>query len=160
MYEDLERLNALREKGAITEEEYIREKKRILDATSTRDTSQPNFSPKRAFWGLSENGYCTLLHLSQFAGVLIPLAGFVLPVIMWVAAKEDSEMADRQGRAVINWMISLLIYLAIAGILTLLVIGIPLLVVLGILNLIFVIKGAIMANEGRYWDYPMTLKFF
>lgn len=158
MYEDLERLNALREKGAITEEEFIKEKKRILDAMNS-ETPKSTFVPKQKLWGMNEQGYCTLLHLSQFAGILIPLGGFILPIMMWLMGKEDSAMVDRHGRAVLNWMISLIIYLSISGILAIIAIGIPLLIILGVLNLIFVIKGAIKANEGEYWEYPMSMKF-
>lgn len=158
MYEDLERLNALREKGAITEEEFIKEKKRILDAMNNT-TPKSSFTPKQKLWGMNENGYCTLMHISQFAGIIIPLGGFLLPIVMWLMGKEDSEMVDRQGRIVLNWMISLVIYLSISGILVVLAIGIPFLILFGILNLIFVIKGAIKANEGEYWEYPMTMKF-
>ena len=33
-------------------------------------------------WGMELNAFCMLMHLSQLAGFLIPLAGFVLPVVM------------------------------------------------------------------------------
>lgn len=158
MYEDLERLNALREKGAITEEEFIKEKKRILDAMNT-ETPRPSYAPKQKLWGMNETGYCTLMHISQFGGLLIPLAGYILPIVMWLVGKEDSDMVDRQGKAILNWMISLVIYLAVSGILCVIAIGIPMLIVFAILNLIFVIKGAMKANNGEYWEYPMTMKF-
>ena len=156
MYEDLERLNALREKGAITEEEFQREKKRILDAM---DNSSPKSDfPKRKLWGMDERGYTAMLHISQFAGILIPFAGFILPVVMWVSGKEDSELVDQHGKVVINWMISLAIYLTVCAILSIIGIGLIGLIVLAILNLVYVIKGAIKANEGVLWHYPMTIK--
>lgn len=159
MYEDLERLNALREKGAITEEEYIKEKKRLLDALNNTDNSTYKPTSSSELWGLNEKGYCTLMHISQFAGILVPIGGFVLPIVMWMMGKENNAMVDKQGRAIMNWMISLLIYLSISGLLCIVAIGFPLLIVLGVLNLIFVIKGAMKANDGLYWDYPMTIHF-
>lgn len=156
MYEDLERLNTLREKGAITEEEFQKEKKRILDAVD--DTSYQSSSPKRKLWGMDERGYTSMMHISQFAGILIPFAGFILPIVMWISGKEDSEIVDQHGKVVINWMISLAIYLTICGILTIIGIGLIGLIALGILNVVFVIKGAIKANDGILWPYPMTIK--
>ena len=157
MYEDLERLNALREKGAITEEEFQKEKKHILDAMD-HSTARAASSPHRKLWGMEERGFTALMHISQFAGILIPFAGFILPVVMWISGKEDSDTVDQHGKAVVNWMISLLIYLAICGILVVIGIGLIGLIALGILNVIFVIKGAIKANEGVLWHYPMTIK--
>ncbi len=159
MYEDLERLNALKEKGAITEEEYQKEKKRLLDNLNNTENSTYKATSASKLWGLNEKGYCTLMHISQFAGMLIPVGGFVLPIVMWLMGKEDSAMVDKQGRAVINWMISLLIYLAVSGVLCIIAIGIPLLIVLGVLNVVFIVKGAVKANEGEYWEYPMTIHF-
>lgn len=157
MYEDLERLNALREKGAITEEEFKKEKKRILDAIDDSATTA-SFAPKRKLWGMDEKGFSSMLHISQFAGLLIPFAGFILPIVMWIAGRDDSKVVDEHGRAVINWMISLIIYLSISGLLVVIGIGLIGLFALLILNVIFVIKGAIKANDGILWHYPMTIK--
>lgn len=157
MYQDLERLNALREKGAITEEEFQKEKKRILDAIDASAASGTS-APRRKLWGMDEKGFSSMLHISQFAGIIIPFAGFVLPVVMWIAGRDDSKMVDEHGRAVINWMISLLIYLSISGLLVMIGIGLIGLIALAIINMVFVIKGAIKANDGILWHYPMTIK--
>ncbi len=165
MYEDLERLNALKEKGAITEEEYQKEKKRILNNMEQQESSQPDSSQnatngKRPLWGMDERGYCTLLHLSQFAGLLVPYAGYIMPIVMWVSGKDDSEAVDKHGKQVMNWVISMVIYSVVCGFLCMLLIGIPMLIALWVLNIIFVIKGTIAANKGEFWKYPMTLNFF
>ena len=157
MYDDLERLSALRDKGAITEEEYQKEKQRVLDALAAKEAPASTAKSSK-LWGMDERGYCTLLHVSQFAGILVPFAGFILPVVMWITGKEHSETVDKHGKAVLNWMISLIIYLALAGILCVLVIGIPLLILLAVLNVVFVIKGAMKANDGELYEYPMTIK--
>lgn len=162
MYEDLERLNTLREKGAITEEEFQREKKRILDEIENQKTAPkaPEASPysqRKKLWGMDERGYCSLLHISQFAGIIIPLAGFVMPIVMWLMGKDDSKMVDEHGKMVINWMISFLIWAAVCGILVIVGIGLVGLIALAILNLIFVIKGTIKANDGELYKYPLTI---
>src|SRR6185295_9095700 len=96
------------------------------------------------------------LHLSQFAGYAVPLAGFVVPIVIWQVMKEDYPEIDEHGRNVTNWIISHLLYVVGAVILALVGIGIPLLIVLGILGIVFPIIGAIRAAEGRYWKYPLS----
>lgn len=157
MYEDLERLNTLREKGAITEEEFQKEKKRILDAMDAKAEGAPP-TAKRQLWGMDERGFSSMLHISQFAGMIVPLAGYAMPIIMWVVGRDESETVDRHGRNVINWMISFIIYFSISAILTVVGIGLFLMLALAIVNLIFVIKGTIKANDGIFWEYPMTIK--
>ena len=110
-------------------------------------------------WGMEQNQFCMLLHLSQFASLLIPLAGIVLPIAMWASNKGQSELVDKQGKNILNWLISCLIYLVISSILSFILIGIPLLIILGICSLIFTITGVIKANDGIVYTYPLTMTF-
>jgi len=66
-YEDLKILDELKEKGSLTEEEYQREKARLLNEN---DHSSAGGS-RNPLYGLSENTYLMLMHLSQFAGVIL-----------------------------------------------------------------------------------------
>ena len=149
-YEDLKILDQLREKGSITEEEYQREKAKILNETASSSTS----SGSKPLFGLEENTYLMLMHVSQLLGLLIPLAGFVAPVLMWVINKDINANVDLHGKNILNFTISYLIYSAVLAI-----IGIPLLVVLGIVYLVFVILAAVKANNGEYWRYPFIIQF-
>lgn len=149
-YEDLKILDQLREKGSITEEEYQREKAKILNETISSSTS----SGSKPLFGLEENTYLMLMHVSQLLGLLIPLAGFVAPVLMWVINKDINANVDLHGKNILNFTISYLIYSAVLAI-----IGIPLLVVLGIVYLVFVILAAVKANNGEYWRYPFIIQF-
>ncbi len=103
------------------------------------------------------NQWAMMLHLSQFAGYVVPFAGFIAPILIWQLKKDDLPGLDVHGRNVTNWMISSFIYAIIAGILCVVLIGIPLLIVLGILLVVFPIIGAIKANDGVAWKYPMTI---
>lgn len=151
-YEDLKILDELREKGSISEEEYQREKEKILN----EDGRSFRFSQKQPLFGLTENTYLMLMHLSQFAGVVIPFAGFILPILMWVANKEENNRVDLHGKNILNFMISYTIYAAIA---TITLIGIPIAIIIGVLFVIFVIVATIKANNGEYWSYPFTIQF-
>ena len=151
-YEDLNLLDELRRKGSITEEEYQREKAKVLNNNQNNTFSKP-------YWGLAENTYLLLMHLSQFLGYIIFGLGFIAPIAMWLLNKDNSTQIDRHGKNIVNFMISIFIYCAIAGILCLILIGIPILIILGILQFIFIILAAIKAGNGEYWEYPFSVKF-
>ncbi|CAM3556762.1 MULTISPECIES: DUF4870 domain-containing protein [Pseudoalteromonas] len=112
------------------------------------------------YWGMPLNTYCMLLHLSQLASFVAPGLGLVLPVVMWATNKDKSETIDQHGKATINWLISLIIYSIICGILVFVAVGILGFVVLAILNIIFAIIAAMKANNGEVWIYPLSFNFF
>lgn len=147
-YDDLNKLESLREKGSITEEEYQNEKKKILDSPS----------PSNLF-GMNENTYLLLMHLSQFAGFILIGLGFALPIIMWLTNKENPNV-DKHGKNIVNFMISMFIYFCIAGVLCILLIGIPMLLALALMQFIFIIIATVKAANGEYWKYPLSISFF
>jgi uncharacterized Tic20 family protein len=104
--------------------------------------------------------WTTFLHLSLLAGVLVPGAGFVLPIVLWQLKKNELPGVDAHGKVVTNWIISSLIYGAISGMLIFVLIGLPLLGILAVLGLIFPVIGAIKANNGELWVYPLSIRFF
>ena len=104
--------------------------------------------------------WALFLHLSQLAGYVIPLAGWIAPILIWQLKKQDMPALDAHGKVVVNWILSELIYGAIAVILVFVVIGMPLLIALAAIGIIFPIIGAIKADNGIVWDYPMSTKFF
>lgn len=103
--------------------------------------------------------WAMFLHLSLLAGYVIPLAGFVAPILIWQLKKADHPAIDEHGKVVINWLISGLIYAAICLILFVVFVGIPLMVILGVLAVAFPIIGAIKANNGELWKYPFSIPF-
>jgi len=111
-------------------------------------------------WGLELNTFLMLLHLSQLAWIIIPGAGFVLPIIMWATTRDHSTDIDRHGKMIFNWMLSLLIYSVVSAILIVVGIGILALLALALINIIFIIIGAIKASEGTLWRYPISISFF
>ena len=107
----------------------------------------------------SEKQYAMFIHISQFAGVISPGLGWILPLVLWLTKKDTSSYIDANGKIVMNWIISCFLYAIGATILTFILIGIPLLIALGICSLIFTIIGAIRANDGILWPYPLSIKF-
>lgn len=99
------------------------------------------------------------LHLSQLLNIIIPFAGVVVPIILWQVKKDEIPALDAHGKMVANWLISSLIYLAVSLVLTLVLIGILGFIAVGIMSVVFPIIGAIKANNGELWEYPLTIKF-
>lgn len=151
-YEDLRILEDLRSKGAISEEEYQREKDKILSSSFSGQTKNS--------LGMEENTYLMLMHLSQFAGFIIAGLGFVIPIVMWLVNADKSEAVSRHGKNIANFMLSMLIYIVISIILCLVLIGIPMLIALGIIEIVFIIIAALKANNREYWKYPLSIPFF
>jgi uncharacterized protein len=156
-YDKLEKLNKLRDQGIVTEEEFQLEKNNILADGSEVKPVRNGPTP---YWGLEENVFCMLIHLSQFANFIVPFSGVILPIVMWATEKENSAKVDAHGRSVFNWLISSTIYFICSLVLVLLGIGILMLIALGIASVIFTIVGGIKANEGKIWKYPMSIRFF
>jgi uncharacterized Tic20 family protein len=148
--EELAKLEALKNSQSITEEEFLQAKKVLLNQSEKRAKSD-NFSI---------NNWCMLIHLSQFSGYFFPLAGFVVPIILWQMKKDESEQINQHGINVTNWIISSLIYFIVSAILCVVIIGIPMLVGVGILALVFPIIGGVKANNGEIWKYPLSISFF
>ncbi|AQQ68253.1 hypothetical protein Mag101_11835 [Microbulbifer agarilyticus] len=111
-------------------------------------------------WGLEKNTYLMLMHLSQLVGFCVPGAGLILPIIMWAVNKDNSPEIDRHGKVILNWMISALIYSVILIFLMIIVIGVFGFLILLLLDIIFVVVGAINASEGKLWKYPLSIQFF
>lgn len=151
-YENLKILDELREKGSITEEEFQREKAKIL---SEDNNSYSDFTKKPLF-GLSEKTYLLLMHLSQLLIWVIPVIGVIVPILMWTTNKDKNTAVDIHGKNILNFSISYAIY-AVA--LTIIIVGIPLLVVLFGVYTVAIIIAAIKASNGEYWKYPLSLKF-
>ena len=104
-----------------------------------------------------------LIHLSQllnFASAGVPFLGIVVPIVLWAIAKDRSPQVDLHGKIALNWIISSLIYLMVIVPFCLVIIGIPFLLVLLVLDVVFPIIGAVKANEGVIWKYPLSIAFF
>lgn len=153
-YQKLEKIKQLHDEGVLSDEEYNLEKDKILNSQVERD-----FDEESKHWGMDEKTYCLVMHLAQFAGYTVPLAGLILPIVMWSSEKSKSANIDAHGAHIVNWIISSIIYMTVSVILCFFVVGIPLVIILGICMVVFPIIGAIKAGNGELWRYPLTIKF-
>jgi hypothetical protein len=97
-------------------------------------------------WGI-------LSHLSAFIGM-----PFLLPLVVYLAMRGDSEYVANNAKEALNFHLSLLIYCLCCIPLIFVAIGIPLLVVIGLASVILAIVAAIKASGGDCYRYPLTLR--
>ncbi|MFN7737697.1 MAG: DUF4870 domain-containing protein [Pirellula sp.] len=107
---------------------------------------------------MNGRNWAMLIHFSVFAGYVVPFAGLIAPILIWQLKKEEFPEIDAHGKEVLNFLLCMFIYGAIAGLLVFLLIGIPILMALGVLAVVFPIIGGIKANEGTFWKYPLMLR--
>jgi uncharacterized Tic20 family protein len=81
------------------------------------------------------------------------------PLIVWLVKRADSPEIDAHGKESLNFQISMLIYNVVAAVFCLVLIGFVFLAILWVLNAVFVIIASIKASEGKFYQYPMTIRF-
>jgi uncharacterized protein len=100
------------------------------------------------------------MHFSVLLGFVFPIAGLIVPILIWQLKKNELPWLDIHGKHVANWIISKIIYLFVSALLCVVIIGVPLLIALGICAVVFPIIGGIKASNGVAWKYPMAITFF
>ncbi len=118
------------------------------------------YRPHAALQTQDERQMGLFLHLSQLANVLFFPLGIIAPVVIWQLKKDQIPALDAHGKMVVNWMISSIIYGFVSIILIFVfLIGLIPLIGLIIAGIAFPIIGALKANNGELWEYPLTIKF-
>jgi uncharacterized Tic20 family protein len=108
--------------------------------------------------------WAMLTHLSSFAGAMVALA-FLGPLVMWLIKKDEHPFLDHHGKEALNFNLSLLLYMVIGIVGSILTIGLGLIAFLPALLVGFVvwvicsIQGAMKANNGEGYRYPVTIRF-
>ena len=104
--------------------------------------------------------WCAFIHASALLGAIFHFPGHLLgPLILWLIKRDDAPELDAHGKEAVNFQISMLIYNVVAAIFCLVLVGFAFLVVLWILNTVFAIIAAIQASDGKFYRYPMTIRF-
>ena len=101
----------------------------------------------------TEKIWSMLSHLSALLGV-----GFVLPLVVYLAMRNESQYVAVNAREALNFHLSVLIYALCCVPLAFILIGIPLLIVLGLGSLVLAIIATIKASDGECYRYPLTLR--
>jgi uncharacterized Tic20 family protein len=107
----------------------------------------------------SERDWAMFCHLSAFAGSFFPFGGIIGPVICWISRKDESEWVNINGKASLNFQISVLLYSVLLIPLCFIIVGIPLLVALIILEFVCIIVASISSAKGEVFKYPLSIPF-
>lgn len=113
---------------------------------TTLDTSAPAPTGNDKIWGM-------LCHLSFILGV-----GIILPLVVYLAMRNESEFVAKNAKEALNFHISVYIYAFCCIPLLLIIIGLPLLFVIGIGSLVLAIIATVKTSDGGIYRYPLTLR--
>ncbi|WP_339709466.1 DUF4870 domain-containing protein [uncultured Kriegella sp.] len=99
-------------------------------------------------------------HLSQLLDFVTGIGGLIIPLVLWLTQRDKVIDMDENGKAIINFRISMFLYVLLCVPLILLF-GLGLLgfLVLGVLYFVFPIVNAVKASNGEAPHYPMSIKF-
>ena len=133
-------------------------------------------------WNMDTNSFCMLMHLSQFASSVFPLAGIIMPIVMWQQFKKDSSIIHENGKQIMNFMLTTFLVgivftlgivavvmtlftnastdqsqaaFSAMGIVTILLFAAG----FSIAYVVFIILAAIKAYHGHVGKYPLTIRF-
>ena len=120
--------------------------------------SEESTAPIETTPSKDERTWAMLSHFSVLCMFIFPFGNILAPLIIWLIKKEEMSFVEDQAKEVLNFQISMTIYLLISGILCFILIGIPFVIGLGIFNVIITIIAGIKANDGKSYRYPINLR--
>ncbi len=94
-----------------------------------------------------------LLHVSGLFCLLVP------PLIIWLWKKDDVTDMDVHGKDVLNFQISMWIYLFSGSILVFLAIGLVILPLLGLFSTAVVVINTLRVLNDSPYKYPLSINF-
>ena len=95
-------------------------------ADSSETGAQPIAPPGRAPAGGRDretNQWAMFIHFSILAGWAIPIAGLVVPILLWQIKKDELPGIVPHAHIVLNWIVTSLVYAAICFILAIIASG-------------------------------------
>lgn len=135
----------------------------------------------------NENTNAFLIHISAFAGYIIPFGSIIVPLILWQTQKDKSRFLDEQGKEAVNFNISYALYTFILGLSIIpfafgsfinhfrhyndfdfdFVSGdlfgffgvASIISIIGLIKIALIIIAAIKSKDGENYKYPFTIKF-
>ena len=121
------------------------------------DAQLPPVPPVQPAFTLSSDDkiWAIFCHLSLLLGI-----GFLLPLVVWLAKRDDSPAVAAHAREALNFHLSLYIYGFVSAVLIFFCIGYFLLMGLAIFGLVCAILAAVEASKGGFFRYPLTIPIF
>ena len=107
----------------------------------------------------SERNWAMLCHLSAFAGFFFPFGGIIGPLICWLSRKDESAWVNENGKASMNFQLSILLYVFLSIPLCIIIVGIPIVIFLGFLKVVCIVIASIKTSKGERFRYPLSIPF-
>jgi uncharacterized Tic20 family protein len=129
----------------------------IPQPPSTQGSTQiPETEPSKEArtWAMASH----LLPLTGFLIPAVPILNIVAPLVLWLIKKDELPFLNDQGKEVLNFQITLSLLLFACLMTFWLIIPIVIAFIACIASLIFMIIGAIQANDGKAYRYPFSLR--
>jgi len=106
-----------------------------------------------------DRALASMTHLSGLSGYIIPFGGVIVPIIIWIV-KKDSPVISAIARQAILLNCIVFALAIVSFVLWLTVILIPLMILfalcLSLIAVVLPIVGAVKANGGIYYRYPVV----
>ena len=93
--------------------------------------------------------------LLLFSG--IPLANFLLSYYLWLKHRAHSAVIDQQGMEVLNFQISIYLYLLLSSFMVFVVVGLVTTPLILIFYLLSVLAAVIQTARGKSFRYPANI---
>lgn len=101
-----------------------------------------------------------LIHLSQLLDLVTLIGGFITPLILWLLKKDEIIDMDAQGKAILNFRITMFIcFLMCFPMVLFFGLGLLGFCVIGILYVVFPILNAIRVYNNQAPNYPLIVRF-
>ena len=97
--------------------------------------------------------------LAMLAHLITFVSSFIGPLVIYLVKKDESAFVGDQAKEVLNFHLSVLIYLVVAFLSVFVLIGFVLLPALGVFVFVVTIIGAIRSYEGTAYRYPLCIRF-
>lgn len=118
--------------------------------------TSPETTPERM--NKDENMWALFCHLGGLIGLAVPPLNIIVPLILWMKYRDQSEFVNDQGLEALNFQISITIYSIVSAVLILLVIGLFMLMALGLFTLVVCIIATIQSSKGVSFRYPLSMR--
>ncbi|MEZ4779242.1 MAG: DUF4870 domain-containing protein [Flavobacteriaceae bacterium] len=101
-----------------------------------------------------------ITHLSQLLTYITGFGGLIVPLILWLTQKDRVADMDAHGKQIINFQISLILYVII-GIPSILLLGLGILILIFacVISFVLPIVNAVRASNGEAPSYFATFRF-
>lgn len=105
-----------------------------------------------------QRGQASLAHGLGAIGFVVPLFGWVGPLIVYLITKPDRPYVKDQASESLNFQLTLVIAYLIAGCAVFVFVGFLLLAVAWVLNLAMPLVAFGRSSKGEWYRYPLTLR--